>query len=407
MTPEETYVIVGASATGGTAAEALRRSGFTGRIVLVGAEPDRPYERPPLSKQYLQGTYPEEKVFFRPDAYYADQAIDLRLGVRATALDPASQTVTLDAGESLRYDKLLIATGSQLRHLSLPGGDLDGVFYLRTLQDARLLAAQLQRINRVVVIGAGFIGSEVAASARTIGREVTVLEGAPVPLERALGTQMGEVCADIHRDHGVEIRTSAKVQEFRGGKQVEQVVLAGGETIPCDAVVVGVGVMPVVDWLAGSGVAIDNGVVVNEYAEASVSNVYAAGDVASWWHPVLEERLRVEHFDHARNHGLAVGKVMAGKREPYIQVPYFWSDQYEFKLQYVGHASGDTPVVIRGDVPARSFTAFYVAEGRVRAALSIGRPGDVMGARRLIAARQAVAPEVLMDDQADLRTLVA
>jgi 3-phenylpropionate/trans-cinnamate dioxygenase ferredoxin reductase subunit len=406
MASEETYVIVGASATGGTAAEGMRRSGFTGRIVLVGAEPDRPYERPPLSKQYLQGSYPEEKVFLRPDAYYSDQAIELRLGVRATALDAASQTVTLDAGEALPYDKLLIATGSQLRRLSLPGGDLGGVFYLRTLQEARLLAAELQRINRVAVIGAGFIGSEVAASARTVGREVTVLEAAPVPLGRALGTQMGDLCAAIHRDHGVDLRTSAKVQEFRGGKRVEQVVLAGGETISCDAVVVGVGVTPVVDWLVGSGVAIDNGVVVNEYAETSVPNVYAAGDVANWWHPLLEERLRVEHFDHARNHGLAAGKIMAGKREPYTQVPYFWSDQYDLKLQYVGHASGDTPIVIRGDVAARTFTAFYVSEDRVRAALSIGRPGDVMSARRLIAAREAVTPEVLMDDQADLRALV-
>ena len=406
MAAEETYVIVGASAAGGTAAETLRRSGFTGRIVLLGAEPDRPYERPPLSKQYLQGAYPEEKVYFRPEAYYADQAIELRLGVRATALDPAEHQVALDTGESLHYDKLLIATGSQLRRLTLPGGDLDGVFYLRTLQEARLLAAELQRVNRVVVIGAGFIGSEVAASARVIGREVTMLEGAPVPLERALGTQMGELCAAIHRDHGVDLRTSAKVQELRGGKRVEQVVLAGGETIRCDAVVVGVGVTPVVDWLAGSGISIDNGVAVNEYTETSVPNVYAAGDVANWWHPVLGERLRVEHFDHARNHGFAAGKVMAGKREPHTQVPYFWSDQYEFKLQYVGHAGGDTPIVIRGDVPARSFTAFYVSEGRVRAALSIGRPGDVMGARRLIAARETVTPEVLMDDQADLRALV-
>jgi 3-phenylpropionate/trans-cinnamate dioxygenase ferredoxin reductase subunit len=162
----------------------------------------------------------------------------------------------------------------------------------------------------------------------------------------------------------------------------------------------------VVDWLAGSGIALDNGVVVNEYTETSLPRVYAAGDVAHWWHPLLGERLRVEHFDHARNHGLAAGKVMAGQREPYIQVPYFWSEQYEFTLQYVGHAGGDTPVVIRGDVAARSFTAFYVAEGRIRAALTIGRPGEVMAARRLIAANQAVAPEVLMDEQADLRALV-
>jgi 3-phenylpropionate/trans-cinnamate dioxygenase ferredoxin reductase subunit len=407
MTGVETYVIVGGGAAGGTAAEALRRYGFTGRVVLVGAELDRPYQRPPLSKQYLQGAFPEEKVFFRTPEYYVEQAVELRLGARATALNPAEQTVALDTGEALHYDKLLIATGSELRRLTLPGSDLEEVYYLRTLPEARRLAAALERGHRIVVVGAGFIGSEVAASARTLGRDVALVEGSAVPLARALGVQMGEVCAAIHRDHGVDLRVSAHVQEFHGSGRVEQVVLAGGEAIPCDMVVVGVGVTPVVDWLAGSGLALDNGVLVNEYTETNLPGVYAAGDVANWWHPVLGERLRVEHFDHARSHGLATGKVMAGRHEPYTQVPYFWSDQYELTLQYVGHADGETPVVIRGDVAARSFTAFYVAEDRVRAALSIGRPRDVMAARRLITARQAVTPELLLQERADLHALVA
>ena len=403
--PPNSCCIVGANLAGGRAAEALRQRGFDGRIVLVGAEPDRPYERPPLSKEYLRREMPEEKLYLRPQDYYREQRIELRLGVSATRLDPTERIVDLESGEGVHYDKVLIATGCQVRRLSIPGSDLDRVSYLRTRTESAELARLLDKARRVVVVGGGFIGSEVAASARTLGKEVTILEASAVPLVRALGTKMGEACAGIHRDHGVDVRLSCRVQEFRGAGRVEEVVLADGSKVDCDLAVVGVGVTPTVDWLHGSGVALDNGVLVNEYCETNLPGVYAAGDVANAWNPLLGERLRLEHYDNAQNHGTAAGKVMAGGREPYAPIPYFWSDQYGYTLQYVGHARGDDEVVLRGDLRKRSFTAFYLQEGRVRAGFAIGRPKDIMATRRLIQIGNQVDPKVLADEQTDLRAL--
>jgi 3-phenylpropionate/trans-cinnamate dioxygenase ferredoxin reductase subunit len=288
----------------------------------------------------------------------------------------------------------------------VPGGELEGVRYLRTRSDAEAIAAGIERARRVVVVGAGFIGSEVAASARMLGRDVTLLEAAPVPLALALGTAMGQVCAGIHRDHGVDLHLSCQVREFRGHRRVEEVVLAGGAPLPCDLVVVGVGVSPAVGWLDGSGIALDNGVLVNEHTETNLEGVYAAGDVASAWSPLFGERLRVEHYDNAQSQGIAAGRAMAGLREAYAPVPYFWSDQYELNFQYVGHARGDDPVLVRGDVSKRSFTAFYLRDARVRAALVVGRPRDLAAARRLIRAATPVDATVLADEGIDLRTLV-
>jgi 3-phenylpropionate/trans-cinnamate dioxygenase ferredoxin reductase subunit len=403
--PSGNYCIIGANLAGGRAAEALRQSGFDGRIVLVGAEPDRPYERPPLSKEYLRREMPEGKLYLRPPGYYEEQRIELRLGVSATRLDPTERIVELESGERLDYDKVLIATGCTVRRLNIPGSDLGRVRYLRTRTESAELAMLLDKARRVVVVGGGFIGSEVAASARTLGKEVTILEASAVPLVRALGTRMGEVCAGIHRDHGVDLRLSCRVQEFRGAGRVEEVVLADGSKVECDLAVVGVGVTPTVDWLQGSGVDLDNGVLVNEYCETNLGGVYAAGDVANAWNPSLGERLRVEHYDNAQNHGTAAGKVMAGGREPYAPIPYFWSDQYEYTMQYVGHARGDDEVILRGDLPKRSFTAFYLREGRVRAGFAIGRPKDIMATRRLIQTGKQVDPRVLADEQTDLKAL--
>jgi 3-phenylpropionate/trans-cinnamate dioxygenase ferredoxin reductase subunit len=383
----------------------LRESGFEGPIVLVGAELDRPYERPPLSKEYLRREVPEEKLYLRPPRYYEDQRIELRLGVVATRLDPTERIVELESGGRLDYDKLLIATGCEVRRLGIPGTDLDGVRYLRTRTESAELGALLRTARRVVVVGAGFIGSEVAASARMLGKDVTILERSAVPLVHALGTKMGEVCAAIHRDHGVDLRLSCHVQVLRGAGRVEEVVLAGGSVVNCDLVVVGVGVTPSVGWLEGSGLALDNGVLVNEYCETNLPGVYAAGDVANAWNPTLGERLRVEHYDNAQNHGAAAGKVMAGGREPYISIPYFWSDQYEYTMQYVGHARGDDEIVLRGDPSKRSFTAFYLREGRIRAGFAIGRPRDIMATRRLIQADKQVDPKMLADEQSELRAL--
>jgi 3-phenylpropionate/trans-cinnamate dioxygenase ferredoxin reductase subunit len=402
----DTYLIVGASLAGGRAAEALRQAGFDGRIVLAGDEPDRPYQRPPLSKAFLRGEHSEEKLYLRPPDYYEQQRIELRLGARATRLDPTARVVELDSGERLGFDRLLIATGATLRRLDTPGADLTGVYYLRTVRDAERIRAKLVPGRKVVIVGAGFIGTEVAASCRQRGLEVTVLVGAPVPLQRALGEEIGRLYADFHREQGVDLRTGESVQAFRGTSRVEEVVTSSGKTIGCDFAVVGVGVVPATGWLAGSGLTLENGVVVDEYCETNIPGIFAAGDVASWWHPGLRERLRVEHFDNAQNQGVAAAQNMLGKRIPYGPVLFFWSDQYDLRLQYVGHASRWDRIVLRGNARSRSFTAFYLLGSQLRAALGVNRVKDVTAARRLIQAGAPVTAEQLADEQVDLKSLL-
>jgi 3-phenylpropionate/trans-cinnamate dioxygenase ferredoxin reductase subunit len=405
MAQRETVVIVGASVAGGRAAETLRADGFDGRIILVGAEPDRPYERPPLSKNVLRGEGDDDKVFLRPADFYDEQSIELQLGTRAAGLNPSQRLVELDDGTLLAYDKLLIATGAKVRPLRVPGAELAGIFYLRTLADARAIRAAAESAGRVLVVGAGFIGAEVAASCRMRGLDVTVLEMLPVPLQRGLGDDVGQIYAEIHRERGVDLRLSEGITEFLGHRRLEAVVTASGATIECDLAVVGVGVQPETDWLAGSGLALDNGVVVDELTRTSAPDVYAAGDVANWWHPTLEQRLRVEHYENAQNQGVAAAKAILGHPEPYAPVPFFWSDQYDLTLQYVGHATGRDEVIFRGDVATRKFLAFYRRDGRIVAALGINRFRDVSAARRLIRDRVVVSPEQLADERVDLRRL--
>lgn len=405
MASIEQIIVVGASQAGGRAGEALRQEGYDGRIILIGDEAERPYERPPLSKDVLRGDTAQDKVFLRPEQYYREERIELRLGARAEKLLPDEHLVQLMTGERLAYDRVLVTTGATPRRLNAPGTDLPGIFYLRTLSDANAIREALTRSPRVVVVGAGFIGAEVAASCRVLGLEVTVLEVLPVPLQRVLGSQVGEIYATIHRDHGVDLRLGEGVAGFRGDGRVEEVITSSGRSIPCDLAVVGVGVRPAVDWLAHSGIDLDNGVVVNEFCESSAPDVYAAGDIANWWHPVLNERLRVEHYENAQNQGIAAAKSMLGIREAYAPVPYFWSDQYDLTLQYVGHASGEDDVVFRGDPAGQRFLAFYLRGGRLRAALGVNRLREVRAAQRLIRDGAAVTTEQLVDESLDLRKL--
>jgi 3-phenylpropionate/trans-cinnamate dioxygenase ferredoxin reductase subunit len=404
---DDALVIVGANVAGGRAAETLRQAGFDGRIVLVGAEPDRPYERPPLSKEVLwSADHPIDKLFLQPEAFYSEQNIELRLGRRATRLNPDSRSIELDNGETITFSKLLIATGASPRRLSAPGADLEGVLYLRDLSDARRLQARLLQCQRVVVVGAGFIGAEVAASARKIGREVVALEMLPVPLERALGRVVGSLYADLHRAHGVDLRTDTAVTAFHGHRRVEEVETAPGERIECDLVVVGVGVAPEVSWLEGSSIELRNGVVVDDRCQTNLPGVFAAGDAANWWHPHLGQHIRVEHFTNAQNQGVAAAQSMLGKLDaPFAPVNYFWSDQFDVSLQYVGHASGDDSVVLRGDPTTNEWSAFYVGGERLKAALAVNRYRDITAARQLIANRTPVAPPQLADPNFDLRAL--
>ncbi len=405
MARRSTIVIVGANLAGGRAAEALRKEGFDGQVFLVGEEPHPPYERPPLSKEYLRGEMPREEVFIQPESFWAEQEVELLMGVRAVALDLAAKRVELSSGERLSFDKLLLATGGRVRRLPVPGADLEGVHYLRTLDDCEALSRELQPGRRLAVVGAGFIGSEVAASAREKGLEVTMIEVLPVPLQRALGPEVGRIYADIHREHGVELVLGEGVERFEGDSRLRAVVTASGRRIECDLALVGVGIAPATELAEAAGLAVDDGIVVDEFCQTSHPDVFAAGDVARFYSPVLGRRLRVEHWHNAQNQGAAAARNML-RREPYAEVPWFWSDQYDLNMQYVGFADAWDRVVFRGDVAGRRFTAFYLRDGRLEAALAINRPRDIRACRELIQARAVVDAERLADESQDLRAFL-
>ncbi|MDI3340274.1 MAG: FAD/NAD(P)-binding oxidoreductase [Sphaerobacter sp.] len=398
-------VLLGAGVAGHFAADALRQAGFDGQVLLIGAEPVRPYDRPSLSKGFLQGQKEADALFFRPEAFYRERDIELLLGRRAVALDVAARRVALDSGESVRYDKLLIATGAGPIRPRLPGFDLSGVHVLRSLADATALREDLAAAERVVIVGAGFIGCEVAASARALGRAVTLVDLLTAPMGHVLGDELAAVYAELHRAHGVDLRMGRRVVELRGQGRVEEAVLDDGTRLVCDVVVVGVGVRPEAGLAADAGLAVDRGILVDEHGATSALDVYAAGDVAYWWHPTLGRRLMVEHFDHAGMQGAAVGRAMAGQPESYAPVPSFWTDQYDTTLQYYGYPIGWDQVVLRGEPSAFAVSAFYLVGGRVVAAAMLNRPKEHRAARRLVAARAAVEPAVLADPDTDLRAL--
>jgi 3-phenylpropionate/trans-cinnamate dioxygenase ferredoxin reductase subunit len=368
----ETFVIVGASLAGAKAAETLRAEGFEGRVVLIGAERERPYERPPLSKDYLRRESPRDKAFVHPESFYADNDIELRTSSTVSAIDPAASEAVLEGGERIGYDRLLLTTGSEPRRLRVPGAELDGVLYLRDLDDSDAIAARLEGgRGKVVVIGAGWIGAEVGASARVKGLEVTIVEQASLPLERVLGPELGAVYRDIHVEHGVELLTGTGLEAFEGAGGVERVRLADGRTVDCDFVVVGVGVTPRTELAEAAGLEIDNGIAVSETLETSVPGVFAAGDVASAWHPFYERRIRVEHWANALNQGPAAARSMLGKGEPYARLPYFFSDQYDVGMEYSGYAARWDEVVFRGDPASREFIAYWIDGGRVVAGMNV------------------------------------
>ena len=383
----KSVTIVGASLAGMRAAESLRREGFDGTVTVVGDETDAPYDRPPLSKQVLAGEWEPERIALYDADALDDLRLTWRLGTRAVALDAASRTVTLDGGERLGADGVVIATGARTR--TLPGTeDLAGVYTLRSLADSLAIRAEFEATpRRVVVVGAGFIGAEVAATARGRGLDVTVVEMAGTPLERVLGAEMGRVCADVHRDQGVDLRLGLGVAEITGANRVEQVVLSDGTRLDADVVVVGVGVIPNTEWLEGSGLEIHNGVVCDETCLAA-PGVVAAGDVARWPNRLFGQSMRVEHWDNAIDQGMAAARrLLAGDdAEPFAPVPWFWSDQYDRKIQLAGRSGPDDEVaVVTGSPEERRFAAIYGRAGRIVAVLGFNRPRHVMQYRRLIA----------------------
>jgi 3-phenylpropionate/trans-cinnamate dioxygenase ferredoxin reductase subunit len=367
----DTHVIIGAGLAGAKAAEALREEGFDGRVVLIGDEHEQPYERPPLSKEYLRGEAPREKAHVHAPGFYYDHAIELRTGTTAERIDVHGRRVELAGGESLRYDRLLIATGAEPRRLAVPGAQLDGIHYLRELTDADVLAARLREGGRLVVIGAGWIGAEVAASARQLGLDVAVVEQAEVPLERVLGREVGQVFANLHRDHGVDLHLGAGLEAFEGNGRVERVRLVDGQALDCDFVVVGVGVTPRTALAEEAGIAVSDGIVVSDRLETSVPGIHAAGDVANALHPFYGHTIRVEHWANALNQPQTAARAMLGKTASYDRLPYFFSDQYDLGLEYTGYARDWDEVVFRGDPQSREFVAYWLRDGRVLAGMNV------------------------------------
>jgi 3-phenylpropionate/trans-cinnamate dioxygenase ferredoxin reductase subunit len=398
----QTFAIVGAGLTGTSAAEALRGAGFDGRIALLGDESDLPYERPPLSKQRLRGEIPKEGVLLRNAEFYAINAIELRLGDAVVRVDPAERYVEPARERRLAYDKLLIATGATPRRLTIPGHRLQGIHYLRTLDDCEHIRERLEQQPRVLVVGAGFIGCEVAASARQVGCDV-VLVGQGLPLEHVLGHEVGEIYAAYHRSQGIELKTGEAIVEFRGSGRVEEALLSDQTTVSCDLVILGIGVSPSLE-VVPKGMELENGIVTDEFCRTSVENIFAAGDVASSWRPRLGRRVRFEHYDNAQLQGSAAGRAMVDKTQPYDPIPFFWSDQFDLGLQYYGYAAAWDTCVLRGMPAEHSFTAFYLRNGHVEAICNVNRSRELSAAKRLLG-QTGISAHVLADDGADLAQL--
>jgi 3-phenylpropionate/trans-cinnamate dioxygenase ferredoxin reductase subunit len=407
-------VIVGASLAGATAAASLREDGFDGEIHLIGAEAHLPYNRPPLSKGYLRRQEHFEDQLLKPAAYYAEQRIDLRLGTPATAIDATQKFVDLEGGERVRYDRLLVATGGRNRTPSVPGATLEGVFQLRTVEDCDRIRAVARPGRRAVVVGLGFVGSEVTASLRQLGVEATAIDHARAPLARVVGEEVGQVLATIHREKGVELVLEDSVAAFEGSGHVERVRTNKGRLLECDLVVAGIGIVPNAELLAAAGGQVENGVLVDERCRTSLSDVFAAGDVTNHRHPIFG-RVRVEHWNNGYQQGRAAARSLLGGEHVYDPVHSFWSDQYEHSIQYVGFAAGWDRVVVRGRLESRAFLGFYLTDGIVRAVVGFNRGGDpedpkadgeLKAAVNLVRHRVAVDSAKLADEDVDLRRLV-
>jgi len=421
MSTEHTMVIVGASLAGGRAAETLRNDGFTGPVILIGAEAEIPYERPPLSKDYLMGKHGREKLYFQPRDWYAEHDVDLRLGMTVTGIDRAAHEVTLSAvpagsagsagsgGQRLGYSRLLLSTGSSPRRVPVPGADLDGVLYLRSVGDSDRLKTAIENASRVAVIGAGWIGLETAAAARTAGAEVTVLEMAELPLLRVLGREVAEVFARLHAEHGVDLRFGIQVAEITGSNgTVTGISLADGTHVDADAVIVGVGITPNTELASAAGLTVDDGVVTDARLQSSDPDIFAAGDVANAFHPLFGRHVRVEHWANARHQPVTAAKAMLGQDVSYDRVPYFYTDQYDLGMEYAGYVEPGAyrEVVFRGDVPGREFIAFWLAgDGRVLAGMNVNIWDVNESIAALVRAKTPVSVDALKDASVPLESL--
>lgn len=400
MSTPRQVVIVGGGLAGAKTAEALRVHGFSGEVILLAAEPHLPYERPPLSKGYLAGDASFDEAVVHPEHWYHDNNIDLRRGTRATAIDAASHRVHLGDDTTIGYDKLVLATGAQPRRLPLPGADARGVHYLRTREDSDAIRSRFGDGKRLIVVGGGWIGLEVAAAARGAGTHVTILEAAELPLLAVLGPELAQVFADLHSANGVELRLGARIEAITAEHGAATGVrLTGDTTVEADAIVVGVGVAPDLALAELAGLELDNGVLVNASLRSSDPDIYAVGDIANHDHPVLGHRVRVEHWATALNQPAAAAASLLGEAVTYTDLPYFFSDQYDLGMEYVGHAPKDSydQVVVRGDLAKREFVAFWLADGRIKAAMNVNVWDVIDQIKPLIAGAKQVDTDRLAD----------
>jgi 3-phenylpropionate/trans-cinnamate dioxygenase ferredoxin reductase component len=412
LTPEQTAVIVGAGLAGGNAAATLREEGWRGRIVMLGNEPGIPFGRPPLSKTFLRGEEGLGGWLVKPAEWYGDNHVEFRTGVTIRGVDTRLKKVILEGKETVEYDKLLLCTGGRNRKFQVPGAETPGVHQLRTVAECEAIRRAAHSGARALIVGMGFIGSEVAASLRQLGLEVTAVLSGTAPLTAVLGSQVADVMARIHRNHGIHLVTEDQVVGFEGSEHLARALTAKGVRIDCDLAVVAIGIEPAVDAFRTSEIALDNGILVDETCRTSAPDVYAAGDVANHLHPVFG-RLRVEHYNNAEKQGRAAARAMLGEQRPYDDIHTFWSDQYEDKLEYVGDGRTWDQIVIRGSLAKAQFLAFYLSKGIMKAACGLNRGGDpeldadgeLRACQGLIRAQVAVPEATLTDDQVDLRSL--
>jgi 3-phenylpropionate/trans-cinnamate dioxygenase ferredoxin reductase subunit len=409
MAANTAFVIVGASLAGAKAAQTLREEGFDGPVVLFGEESERPYERPPLSKSYLMGNSGRDEVYVHPPQWYAEHDVDLRLGSAVTGIDAGRNEVRLADGSHQGYEKLLLTTGSSPRRLPVPGAGLDGVHYLRRLEDSDSLKRTFGSASRVVVIGAGWIGMETAAAARAAGAEVTVLEMSELPLLRVLGREAARVFADLHTHHGVDLRCGVRVAEITGtGGRASGVRLADGSHIDADAVIAGVGITPNTQLAEAAGLEVDNGILVDDRLRSSHPDIHAAGDVANAYHPMLDKHIRVEHWANALHQPQTAAKAMLGQDVTYDRMPYFFTDQYDLGMEYTGYVEpgGYDRVVFRGSRDTREFIAFWLAQGRVLAGMNVNVWDVTDQIRALVTSGRPVDHEKLADSRVPLTELL-
>jgi 3-phenylpropionate/trans-cinnamate dioxygenase ferredoxin reductase component len=398
-------LIVGGGQAAAQAVQSLRQQSFAGAITLLCDEPYPPYQRPPLSKKYFAGGLARERLLLRPLTFYAEKGVTLELGARAEEIEPAGRRVRLRDGRSLAYDRLLLATGSRARTLPVPGVDLPGVHYFRTIADVDAILASSAPGARVLLVGAGYIGLEVAASARQRGFDVTVLEAADRVMSRAVSTEVSAFYEGCHRAAGVVIHCGTGVKAFHGAARVTAVEASDGRMFPCDVAIVGIGIEPNVELAARAGLPCGNGIVVDELARTADPNIVAAGDCTNHPHPLLERRVRLESVPNAIHQAKVAAATLLDTPTPYSEVPWFWSDQYDLKLQIAGLSTGYDEVVLRGDPAARSFAAFYLRAGQLLAVDAVNSPREFIAGKKLVANRARIAPDVLRDAKIDLTPL--